>query len=101
MGGMKVDFLMQLTLEAGSVYRMMAQRLGRECSAPRSPHSELLFCSSSPRRRKKQKLSRTTGWSIVCATESQFHLRRTASASAHNFQVRRGPARLTAKAKKY
>jgi hypothetical protein len=32
MVGMKVDFDMQLTLVAGSLYRMMAQRIGREYS---------------------------------------------------------------------
>jgi hypothetical protein len=32
MVGMKVDFDMQLTLVASSLYRMMAQRIGREYS---------------------------------------------------------------------
>jgi hypothetical protein len=32
MVGMKVDFDMQLTLMASSLYRMMAQRIGREYS---------------------------------------------------------------------
>src|ERR1700679_2856793 len=32
MVGMKVDFDMQLTLVASSLYRMMAQRMGREYS---------------------------------------------------------------------
>ena len=37
MVGMKVDFDMQLTLMASSLYRMMAQRIGREYSHSQAP----------------------------------------------------------------
>ena len=33
--GMKVDFDMQLTLLASSLYRMIAQRIGRDIATPK------------------------------------------------------------------